>query len=105
MVKKELTVIIDSSEETVLTLDEICESCQLTFDFIDELVKYDIIQREQENTEEWLFNLYQLRRIKMAQRLQHDLEVNLAGVAVILDLLDELDDVRARLTLLEKHYL
>ena len=35
-------------------------------------------------------------------RLQHDLRVNLAGAALALDLLDEIDQLRARLRALDQ---
>jgi len=38
-----------------------------------------------------------LRRIRCAQRLEEDLGVNTPGVALVLDLLEELERIRARL--------
>jgi chaperone modulatory protein CbpM len=34
-------------------------------------------------------------------RLQHDLGINLAGIAVVLDLLEEIDSLQARLSRFE----
>ncbi|MBV9575031.1 MAG: MerR family transcriptional regulator [Gammaproteobacteria bacterium] len=101
---KDLIIIADYSQETTLSLEELCDSCHSDSDFIIELIKHDII-RSIENADERKFDLHQLERIKTVQRLQHDLDVNLEGVAVILDLLDELEELRSRLMLIEKHYL
>lgn len=104
MVKKELMIIADYSRQTILTLEEVCESCQISTDYIHDLIEYDIIHLENEALEEQYFNLKQLQRIQTAIRLQQDLEVNLAGIAIILDLLDEMEDMRARMELLERLY-
>jgi chaperone modulatory protein CbpM len=42
-----------------------------------------------------------LQRARVALRLQNDLDVNLAGAALALELLDELDELRARVQRLE----
>ena len=39
----------------------------------------------------------QMRRARMAARLQGDLAINLAGVALALQLLDEIEELRERL--------
>ena len=50
----------------------------------------------------WQFHARDARRLRTAQRLVDDLGVNLAGVAVILDLLDERTALLTRLAALEK---
>lgn len=105
MVKNELVIIADYSQETLLTLDELCEICGISYDFINELIEYEIVHPQGGAPDEWVFDLDHLQRIKTALRLQRDLEVNLAGVTVVLDLLDELEELRARMKLLEKHFL
>jgi chaperone modulatory protein CbpM len=43
------------------------------------------------NIEQWQFARRDLRRLRAAQRLIADLQVNVAGAALILDLIDERD--------------
>lgn len=105
MEKHGIVIIADYSEQTPLTLEELCDVCHISVDMIHQLIDYQIIHERAARLEEWQFDLAELRRIKKALRLQHDLEVNLAGVAVILDLLDQLDELRAHHALLEKHLL
>ena len=45
----------------------------------------------------WSFTGEQMRRARMAARLQGDLGINLAGVALALQLLDEIEELRERL--------
>jgi chaperone modulatory protein CbpM len=44
---------------------------------------------------EWRFSGASLRRVRTARRLAHDLEINPPGIALVLDLLDEIDALRA----------
>lgn len=103
MVKKDLIIIADYSTETPLTLQEICDIFDLAPGMIDELIQYDVITPKGQSSELWLFDLNHLLRIKTALRLQRDLEVNLAGAAVILNLLEELKELRAHSDMLERH--
>jgi chaperone modulatory protein CbpM len=45
-----------------------------------------------------LFNIQALARARTALRLLHDLELNAHAAALVLDLLDEMDEMRAELT-------
>lgn len=46
--------------------------------------------------QEWRFSGAALRRARTAQRLARDLQINAPGIALVLDLLDEIDALRAR---------
>lgn len=50
---------------------------------------------------EWRFTGLEIRRARRAIRLQRDLDLNLAGAALALDLIEELERLRTRLRLLE----
>ena len=52
--------------------------------------------------EDWTLRSVQIARAKKARRLNRDLGVNVAGLAVILDLLDERDALRRRLAWLDE---
>lgn len=97
MGNKEVVIIADYSEQSSLSFQELCDACGITPDAIYELIEYEIVSPEGVSPDEWVFNMAQLQRAKTALRLQRDLEVNLAGIALILDLLEELDDLRARI--------
>ena len=105
MEKKELIIVANYSQEVSLTLDELAETLNIPSDFIRDLIAYEIIHPQNVTNSEWVFDLVQLKRIRTAVRLQRDLEVNVAGVGVVLDLLDELEELRDRVELIEKHFL
>lgn len=105
MDKDEIIIIADYTQPTSLTLNELCEICHISPDFIHHLVEYEIIQPEGNLPKEWVFGLNELKRVKKVLRLQRDLEVNLAGVAVVLDLLDQLENLHSEIEIIEKHFI
>ena len=84
-------------EEVVLSLAEICRAARLPAERVIELVQEGVVEPLGKDTESWSFRGVSLRRIRCAQRLEEDLGVNTPGVALALDLLDELQRLRARL--------
>lgn len=104
MVKEKFITIVDFAEPSLLSIQEACEICQVSPEFIMDLIGYDIIQSKQPYPN-LLFDLSQLKRMKMAIRLQQDLELNLSGIAIIMDLLNEMDRLRDQIHIIEKHFL
>lgn len=102
---KDIIIIADYTEETALSVEEICEICGIEAVTIRDLIAYDIIVPSGSDPETWVFDMVQLKRLQTALRLQRDLELNLAGAALVLDLLEEMDELRAGSELLHKHLL
>ena len=84
-------------ENAVLTLDELCRACAMPAEFIVELIDEGIVQPRGPTPESWRFSGVHLERTRIALRLQRDLGVNLAGAALALQLLEEMDELRRRL--------
>lgn len=88
-------------EEVELGLPELCRSCRLHAEQVFELVAEGIIEPVGDPAR-WRFSGASLRRVQVALTLQRDLGVNSAGAALALDLLDEMEALRARLRRLER---
>jgi chaperone modulatory protein CbpM len=84
-------------EDISLTLGELSRACQLPVERVFELVEEGVIEPLGRDPAHWRFLGVSVRRVRCAQRLQRDLRVNVAGAALALDLLDELERLRARL--------
>ena len=84
-------------EEVVLSLGELCRASRLSAERVIELAEEGVVEPIGRSPETWRFRGVSLRRIRCAQRLEEDLGVNTAGVALVLDLLEELERLRARL--------
>jgi chaperone modulatory protein CbpM len=88
-------------EEMELSLADLCRSCQLPVARVFELVEHGIIEPIGAEPAVWRFRAVSLRRVRRVQRLEQDLGVNLAGAALALDLLNELNELRARIARLD----
>lgn len=84
-------------ELTELTLADVCRACTVNVDCIVELVEEGVITPIGREPHRWRFSGTHMRRATVALRLQRDLGVNLAGAALALQLMDEVDALRARL--------
>jgi chaperone modulatory protein CbpM len=84
-------------ETATLTLDELSCACSVRVERIIELVEEGILDPVGSEVGEWCFPGSSLGRARVAMHLQRDLDINVAGVALVLDLLDELESLRARL--------
>ncbi|NBC22134.1 MAG: MerR family transcriptional regulator [Gammaproteobacteria bacterium] len=84
-------------ENTRLGLGELSSACAVQADYIIELVEAGVIEPVSYRRRRWQFTGESLTRARRAVALQRDLGLNLEGAALALDLLDELDRLRARL--------
>lgn len=92
-------VILD--EFTEVTIDELCQTCQVDRTMIINLVEEGIIEPHSRAEKPWRFNGALLPIVKRALRLQNDLEINPAGVAFALDLLNEIERLQTRIRIME----
>ncbi len=91
-----MTLIPDLMGETdaMFSLNEMCERCGVHAEIITEMVEYGIIAPIEQTQARWQFSVTALIRLRRAQRLQRDLELNLPGLALSLELLDEVEALR-----------
>ncbi|VAW76506.1 hypothetical protein MNBD_GAMMA14-1957 [hydrothermal vent metagenome] len=88
-------ILID--EQIRISLGDICRACSRHAEWVIELVDEGVLEPTGPSPEQWHFSPAALQRALVATRLQRDLGINLAGVALALDLLDEINTLRARL--------
>ena len=84
-------------ESELLTVAELSRICAVDERHIVELVDEGVVSVVEIGTTEWRFSGTALRRTRLALRLERDLELNLAGVALALDLMEELERLRRAL--------
>jgi chaperone modulatory protein CbpM len=83
-------------EYAKLSVDELSRLCAVDRTYIVELVEEGVLSVEVDASE-WRFSGAALRRARTALRLQRDLEINLPGVALALELLEEIEALRREL--------
>ena len=80
-----------------LTLGELCRLCRVPAERVFELVEEGLVEPQGRNPVHWRFQSVSVRRVRCALRLEQDLGVNVAGAALAVNLLEELEIMRARL--------
>jgi chaperone modulatory protein CbpM len=81
-------------ESVVLSVSDLSRMIRVDERHIVELVEEGVLSVLEIDSSEWRFSGASLRRARVALRLEHDLGLNLPGVALALDLLEELERLR-----------
>jgi chaperone modulatory protein CbpM len=84
-------------EEIELTVVELGRACRTTEQQIEVWVDEGVLQPSGVSREAWRFGGDSLARMRLATRLTQDLDLNSAGVALALDLLDRIAELESRL--------
>ena len=83
-------------QSAILSIKDLSRMCQVDERHIMEFVEEGVLNVV-EVSSKWHFTGDALRRARLAVRLERDLELNLAGVALALDLIEELQRLRREL--------
>jgi chaperone modulatory protein CbpM len=89
-------------ESTWIEVGDFCAWLRVERHWIASLVEAGVLEPRGAAPESWSFPASDIARVRAAARLVRDLDVNLAGAAVILDLLEERRRLERRLALLER---
>ena len=86
-------------EEIELSPGDLSRACCVKAEWILSLVEEGIIEPASgTDISDWRFTGTSLQRVRITSHLQRDLGINLAGAALVLDLLEEIEYLRARIT-------
>jgi chaperone modulatory protein CbpM len=96
-----ITITIETNP--ALTLDELCAACDVTPEFIQELIAHGVIEPQGVTITTWRFDGTHLSRVCTVLRLQRHLEVNIPGAPLALDLMDEIEQLRTQIAFFTKH--
>lgn len=80
-----------------LSLQDLCRFCQADEAWVIQLVDHGVLTPVGSQRSNWQFIGTNIVRARKARRLNHDLGINAAGVALVLELLDERDKALRRL--------
>jgi chaperone modulatory protein CbpM len=96
MTSKTLTGIL-LDEQAELSLRDLCHACSTSTEWVIELVDEGVLEPIGHEQAHWRFSGPSLLRARAAMRMQRDLQINLAGVALALNLVEEIETMRERL--------
>ena len=89
------TVVVD--DPFVFTLTTLCQASGAQREQVHALVGEGVLQPTGPGPDDWQFSVTALPRTRTALRLGRDLELDVAAVALVMELLAEIDRLRARL--------
>jgi chaperone modulatory protein CbpM len=84
-------------DETRISLRQLCDSCAVCPEYIIQLVDEGFIEPCGIEKSHWYFSGIAIKRVLRAKRLQQDLGINFAGVALAIELIEEIEYLRAKL--------
>ena len=88
-------------EDREIPLAQLCRSCGVSVEVVVSMVEEGILEPAGTRPGRWRFSADSVRRARTAVRLQRELDLNLAGAALAVDLLDRVERLRARVRTLE----
>jgi len=92
-------ILVEDSNE--LTLGELSRACGKPAEWLLALVEEGVLEPVGDNQSQWRFRGYCLRRVRIIQRLESDLGVNMAGAALALELLEKIDELRNQIAVID----
>ncbi len=99
MSESRLDLILCRFEEERFTLEALATRAGLHPTVLEALVDYGLLEPVERVGTHVVFDATSLERLRTIERLRRDLGVNLAGIAVILDLRDRLSALQHEVTL------
>mgnify|MGYP002133564745 CR=1 FL=1 len=88
---------MESEQWFLLSLSEVTTSFGISVETVIEILDEGIITAKKDKNDELMFDNEAIRRIRTVLQLNRDLGVNLAGAGLALDLLREIEHLRALL--------
>ncbi len=87
--KEDIITGIVVDETFTYSLKEVCETCGVHAEYLIEMVEYGILEPVGKEPGDWRFPVSELMRFRKALRLQRDLDINLSGLPLVLNLIEE----------------
>ena len=78
-----------------LDMERFCEEAGIPATYVIEIVEHGIIEPQGRTPDVWRFDDYELAIAQRATKLHNDLEMEWGGVALALDLIEEVQQLRA----------
>ena len=95
MNKERYQIVLLRNRREQLTLEALASSAGMHPTLVERFVEFGLLDPVGWVGSQLLFDLTAVPRLRMIERLRCDIGVNLAGVAVILDLLDRMRSLRS----------
>jgi DNA-binding transcriptional MerR regulator len=91
MKPKKYEIAVVRARRNLMPLEDAARRLGLHPDIVQRFLEFGLLEPAEVTGAEIMLDPVALRRIGVIQRLRYDLGINLAGIGVILDLLDRID--------------
>lgn len=91
-------------ETTTYSFVEVCHRYHIPKELLIEIIEQGLFSNQSSELEQIALDQKSLQRLETAFRLHRDLDINLPGVVLALELLEEIDTMRHELDILHKHF-
>lgn len=91
-------------EHSTFSFNEVCLRYNIPEELLIEMVEQGLFAPQSVTSKQTQLTSKDLHRMESAFRLHKDLGINLPGVALALDLLEEIEELRKELHILHKHF-
>lgn len=81
-------------EDSYCGFSELCEVTQIPSGIVIEVIEHGIVEPEGKDPETWVFDTQMISVTKRAWRLHTELDIEWSGVALAIQLLDEMEILR-----------
>lgn len=98
-----VTGILINDHDATFSLTQVCQRHHIPEDVIIDLLEYGLFDNLSSPFGQTVFNHTMITRLQAAHRLQHDLGINSPGIVLVLELRDELEQLRNQLNILHRH--
>jgi DNA-binding transcriptional MerR regulator len=88
------------TEHSLLTLEDLASAAGLHPELVDVFVRYQLVEPTVHTSSCPLFPISSVERLKRILHLRHEMGVNLAGISVILDLTEQIENLETDLEML-----
>jgi DNA-binding transcriptional MerR regulator len=96
-------MVLWRKEQGLLTVEDLASAAGLNSDAVETFLRFGLIEPRLRTGSCPLFQKSSVGRLRRIQRLRHDLGVNFAGVAVILEMAERIENLQAELESLRGH--
>lgn len=92
-------IITEITDDETVSLIKLCHCTEIPVEQLFSMVDYGVLEPINSKLSHirWRFSANSILRVKTALRLQRDLDVNMAGAALAIELMDELKQLRQHL--------
>lgn len=104
MSKDNLLIGVLIDETTTISFIEVCQKYNIPEELFIEMIEQGLFPNQPSDPQKVALGQKELHRLESAFRLHRDLGINPPGVALALDLLEEIEQMRHELEILRKHF-